>query len=126
MVRFLPRRTGLRRIPSCWLRSTSVDYFQRVSLTCSHSCGAKERPQSAHVAPLPANDFAHVRFGNFQLDHVVIEMIDVDRLRLIHNPLRNLFDKSANISRGFSHSDRLGHGSRWSSRGLRVELANTL
>src|SRR5208283_1019034 len=59
-------------------RSLSVDNFQRVSPARPHARRAQKGAQGAHVAPLPADDFAHVRFGNFQFDHVVVEMIDED------------------------------------------------
>ena len=55
-----------------------VDDFQRVALACPHSGSAQKRAQGADVAALPSNNFAHVAFGDFQFDHVVIEMIDED------------------------------------------------
>ena len=90
------------RFPAPALRRL-VDNFQRISLARPHSRGAQQRAQGPHVAPLPANDFTHISLGDFQFDHVVIEMIDEDLIGSINDPLRNLLHESANICSSFSH-----------------------
>src|SRR5271156_1002102 len=53
-------------------------------------------------------------------------MIHVNLIGSIDDPLRNLLDENAHISSSFGHDGCLGYGSRWSSRGLGVELADAL
>ena len=103
-----------------------VDDVQSVSLARPHSCCAQKRAQGADVASLAANNFAHVTFGDFQFDHVAIEMIDENLVGSIDDPLRNLLDESAHISGGFSHGVRLCRGNCRGGRGLGVELADPL
>jgi hypothetical protein len=80
-----------------------VNDFQRVALAGPHTCGTQERAQGANIAPLPADDFAHVSFRDFQFDHVVIEMVHEDLIGSIDDPLSNLLNESADISSGFCH-----------------------
>jgi hypothetical protein len=101
MVRFLARRSAASTVRSALL----VDDFQRVSLSRTRSCGAQKRSQSANIAALPAYNLAHIRFRHFQLDDVVIQMIHVDFIGGVNDPLRNALDEKANISSGFSHDD---------------------
>jgi hypothetical protein len=84
-------------------RDRLVDHFQRVALARPHSRSAQKCAQGTDVAPLPPDDFAHVTFGDFQFDHVVIEMVHENLIGSIDDPLRNLLDESAHVSSGFSH-----------------------
>ena len=116
-----------------------IDDFQRVSLACAHPGSAQKHAQRSHVAPLPADDFAHVAFGDFQFDHVALEMVHKDLIGSIDDPLRNLLDERAHISSGFSHGGlvKLGlpnlaaalplcRGNRRGGRGLGEQLAHPL
>jgi len=89
--------------PLSALPTTSVDDVQGVPLSRPHSRGAEQGAQSAHIAALPPDDLAHVRFRDFQFDHVIIEMIDVNLIWCIDDPLGNFLEEGPNISVGFSH-----------------------
>ncbi len=78
-----------------------VDHFQHVSLSGPHSSSTQQRAESAHVASLPADDFADVPFRYLKLNHVIIEMIDEHLIGSVHHPLGNLFDENANVCAGF-------------------------
>ncbi len=114
------------RFPALVRRWSLVDDFQGVALARAHSCSAQKRAQSANVAPLPADDFAHVTFCDFQFDDVVVEMVHKDLIRSVDDPLRNLLDESAHISSGFSHGVCLCRGNCRGSWGLGVKLAHPL
>jgi hypothetical protein len=103
-----------------------VDDFQRVSLARPHSRSTKKRTQGSHIAPLPADDLAHVGFGDFQFDDIVIEMIDENFIGRIHHPLGNFLDEHADVCGYFGHGVGLGHRSRGGSRRLGVEFADAL
>jgi hypothetical protein len=134
MVRFPTPALAVRRF-----LDLLVDDFQRISLACPHSRSAQKRAQRSHVAPLPANDFAHVTLGDFQFDHVAIEMVHKDLIGSIDDPLRNLLEERAHISSGFSHGGLvelwlpnlaaalpLCRGNRRGGRGLGEQLAHPL
>jgi hypothetical protein len=80
-----------------------VDHVQRVTLARPHSGSAKKRAQGSDVTALAANHFAYVSLGDFEFDHVVIEMLDENLIRLIDDPLCNLLDEQAYVRRSFRH-----------------------
>jgi hypothetical protein len=103
-------------------RRRLVDHVQRVTLSRPHSSSAKQRTQGADVTPLPSNDLAHVPFGDFQFDHVVIEMIDEDLIGFVDNPLRNLLNEHANVGRCFSHEIDYATEAAGAATGLEYSL----
>ena len=119
MSGFLPRR---------WLFADGslVDHFQRVSLSRPHARGVEKRPHSAHIAPLPADDFAHVGFSNFKLDHIAVKMIDENLIRSVDHPLGDFLDENANSCGNFGHNVCLGYRSRRGRCGLGIKLADAL
>jgi hypothetical protein len=93
---------------ACFLRwslpSTGlVDDFQRVSLARPHSRSTKKRTQGSYITPLPADNFAHIRFGDFQFDDVVVEMIHENFIGSIDHPLGNFLDEHADVCGSFGH-----------------------
>jgi hypothetical protein len=91
------------RSPAPAVGSCLIDNFQCVALMRSHSSGAQQRAQRAHVASLATDDFPDFVFGDFQFNHVVIKMIDKDLIGSVDDPFRNLFDERANVWSAFRH-----------------------
>jgi hypothetical protein len=83
--------------------SSLVDDFQRVSLARPYSRSTKKRTQGSHIAPLPTYDFAHVGFGDFQFDDIVVEMINENFIGSIDHPLGNFLDEHADVCGSFGH-----------------------
>ncbi len=79
--------------PLSALPTTSVDDVQGVPLSRQHSRGGEQGAQSAHIAALPPDYLAHIRFRDCQFDHVISEMIDVKLIRGIDDSLGDFLDK---------------------------------
>jgi len=124
----MPPLKGLEseRLADQGLVNSLIDDFQRVALSRPHARCAQKCAQGADVSPLPADDLAHIGFGDFQFDHVVIEMVHKNLIGGIDDPLRNQLDESADISSGFSHGVCLCRRNSGGDRGLGEQLAHPL
>jgi len=83
--------------------SPSIDDLEGVSLPRPPPRRAQQRAQRAGRAPLPSDDLAYFVFGDFQLDHVAIELLDENLAGGIDQRFRNQLNESSHIS------SRLGH-----------------
>src|ERR1700693_41324 len=81
-----------------------LDDFECVALAGSVACGAQQCTQSASAAALASDDLAHVAFGDFQFDDVVIEHLDENFIGSVDQRFRDQLNEYAHISRGLSHN----------------------
>jgi len=81
-----------------------LDDFERVSFVRPVTGGAQQCAQGASRTSLAADDLAHVAFGDFEFDDIVVEFLDEDFVRGIDQRFRNQLNESAHISRGLSHN----------------------
>src|SRR5579885_1167683 len=80
-----------------------LDDLELIPLPRPLSGGAQQTPQRPRRAALASDHFAHVAFGDFKLNHAVVELLHEHLVGSIDQRPRNHFDERANISRRLIH-----------------------
>src|SRR5438094_712305 len=95
-------RGGSRARHRAW-RWPSADDFELQAAAGIRSARAHDGAQGAREAPLPSDHLAHVALGDVQPKDeaavVSLDLLDAHRVRLVHEPARELREQLGHVTR---------------------------